>query len=37
MPMWWSFAFMQTTYFPYWDRLQSIRTSKLWNVQVRGV
>ena len=22
-----------TTYFPYWDRLQAIRTSKLWNAQ----
>lgn len=22
-----------TTYFPYWDRLQAIRTSKLWNEQ----
>ena len=22
-----------TTYFPYWDRLQAIRTSHLWNVQ----
>ena len=29
-------ASVLTTYFPYWDRLQAIRTSKLWNAQVRA-